>query len=150
MLRAASVGVALSVLGAGVALACQPCQNYVSFEDTVARAQLVVIGTAMKEAVHEYDGENDDFMVLRVDGVLKGEKVSGDIRVQSWSGMCPYGLFMKNGTQAVVYLSPMDDAWQIVGNGCAEPASPVEDGQVRTTKGVVALDAFRAAYFPSK
>jgi len=134
----------------GVALACQPCQKFISFEETVSRAQLVVIGTAVKEAVHENEGKDDDFMVLRVDGVLKGTPVSGDIRVQSWSGMCPYGLFMENGTQAVVYLSPAGDAWQTVGSGCAEPASEVKDGQVHTTKGAVALDAFRAAHFPSE
>jgi hypothetical protein len=140
MVVAGWVAIALS-FGTGAAIACQPCRSFISLEETIERADLIVVATGLTEA-QQFESENS---VVRVDSVLKGE-AAAEISVQTWYGMCSYGLFLRKDQQAVVYLKKDGDRYRTVSDGCAERAGAVSGDSVTTSKGVMTLEAFKAGY----
>lgn len=144
----------------GAALACQPCQETWNFEKTAAQADLVIVG----ERAIIHDRENREsfgppFVNIRVEQVLKGAEDDDVITVKSWSGMCDYGIYFKEGRR-VIFLSDASQGhtdktsgfsignvqYDSVNMGCAQKTLPVEDGMVEIEGEKLSLDDFKARY----
>jgi len=73
-----------------ISYACQPCDQILSFDETVKASELTIIGHALDSSKLM---ENQTIRV-EIMAILKGNTSRNIIRVRSWYGMCAYGLFV--------------------------------------------------------
>jgi hypothetical protein len=136
------------------ALACEPCAKTASLQETIQKAELIIIG----ERVDYKDGEvwgNENggpaSIQVRVHKALKGQAAAhSTIRVRSYYGMCAYGIYMGNKEQAVLYLSKKGDSYDAVENGCAQKTSLVEGGNVQLDDKAISIEEFSKTYLGGK
>jgi hypothetical protein len=131
------------------AMACSPCAGTLSLEETIAAAELVVLAerTDYKEGeVSATEPSGPEFIRVRVLKTLKGTAPDSELNVHSWYGMCPYGIYLGNKMQAVIYLVKKEDAFDSVGSGCAQQTNDVVDGQVQVRDKKIPMDEFIATY----
>ena len=123
------------------AFACQPCAEFLSMQDAVDEADLVIIG---RRTDYKKDEKMPEGITIYVERVLKGDiEPFSEITVRTMYGMCPYGVYMKDET-ALVFLKKLEKpkwSWQAiiphrfdytsVSYGCAPKAIPFVDGKVK-------------------
>lgn len=123
----------LAMVFFGKASACEPCVDVLTLEETAERADLIVIGYALEGITpSEFDGNfiGPDWMTLAVTQVIKGELRNNPIRVNSWNGMCQYGIVLEDNASYVIFLQDVGDMYDAVEHGCAVKALPVFDSFV--------------------
>jgi len=130
----ASVVLALS-FGLSRANACEPCTYQLSLEDTIEQADLVIIGT--KYGVGPLSGPENrpdiygpDWISVEVGHVLKGTESKEKIKVNSWTGMCKYGIVLEDDQPYMIFLEKGDLMYDSVDWGCSLKALPLIEGGV--------------------
>ena len=136
----------LLTLGAGRAFACEPCTKEASmqFEATAKAADLIIIGQrddfSPDELTHGVGGP--DSIKLKVRRVLKGKESREEIRVKSWSGMCPYGVIINDNLEHVVFLRKSGETYVAVAM-CSIKDYTVRDGMVEFGNQKITVEDFR-------
>jgi len=96
----------LGLLGAGLALACQPIPS-LSFENAVKAADLIVIGQQIKEGPSRPTGwpygGGPSWIDFKIEEVLKGEIIQNTIRL-STNEVCGCGLWSTSGPGKFMYF----------------------------------------------
>lgn len=132
--------------GARTARACEPCTKDASmqFEETARSADLIILGRrddfSPDELTHGVGGP--DFIKLNVRRVLKGEESRTEIRVKSWSGMCPYGIVINDNLEHIVFLKKAGDTYRAV-DMCSVKDYTVKEGLVEFGKQKISLEDFQ-------
>lgn len=115
------------------AKACEPCEAILSLEDTAAQADLVIIGRLTKEGPATDDGEGwggPEWIEIEVVEVFKGRPSGEQVRVNSWSGMCPYGITLNDANEHLIFLQETSGGYDAVNYGCAVKQLTIQEGRV--------------------
>ena len=124
----------------GIVRACEPCAYILNFEETVAEADLIMVGR--KTADGPSTGNGPDWISVQVVEVLLGNVAGGSIRVNSWDGMCAYGIIIEDDGLYVMLLKEGEDMYRAIEWGCSVKQFPVMDEYVQMDDGSVHLDDF--------
>jgi len=108
---------------ASVSFGCEPCAKYLSFEESVEEADLIIIGHKISEGPRSDFGEGwggPEWIEVKVKLVLKGETEAEKIKVNSWDAMCGYGITVDNDKDYVMLLKSIEGYQQFdaVDYGC--------------------------------
>ncbi len=128
--------------------ACEPCIEILGLEDTATQAELIIIGQKVAEAPHTSEHNGPDWITVRVVEILKGQIEQGQIQVNSWDGMCAYGIVADEGESYVMFLEQRNGQYDAVNIGCAVTALPVKDDAVETEEQVISIDDLVAKLGP--
>jgi hypothetical protein len=111
------------------AIACQPCKSKLDLEQSLKKADLVIVGKRI-----DYDPEEKMPSSIKVNiiKVLKGEIKKGQIEVKSWYGMCPYGIVVDDRIHVMILKNPskMQGMYTAVNTGCSVTKLPVKSNKV--------------------
>jgi len=130
--------------------ACQPCPIKLDFEDTVKASDLIVIGRKIGEypspemALPNQFGP--DWLRIEVQEALKGYCDARIIKVNSYNGMCPYGITINDENQYILFLQKANVDYidyDAVNHGCAEKTFSITDNQVKYQAKLMPLKIFR-------
>ncbi len=132
------------LLHSQAASACQPCPKVLSLAETVQKADLVIVGKNLTKRTQpdtEPGGPDEiDVWIIRT---LLGEETKKTIRVNSWDGMCPYGI-VADGGHNVMLLKRQQDKYDAVESGCSVKTYPVKNGIVDVEGTEMSLQNFTA------
>lgn len=125
------------VLGNSRIYACTPCAETFDFEATAKHADLIIIGEKISEGPWtgpKGSQAGPEWTDVKILDVLKGENSKGKIRVNSWDGMCDYGIVIGEG-KYIIFLAEreVDDEdyqYDTVHYSCSVKTYPVEDNVV--------------------
>lgn len=114
--------------------ACQPCAESFDWIETARSADVVVVGRKLDESAEE-DAGGPDWIDLMVDDELIGTAISEVVRVNSWDGMCPYGVQINGREPHIVFLKSANLSrtrahYTAVAQGCGAKALPIVDDHV--------------------
>jgi len=122
--------------------ACEPCLETLNLDETVGRADLIIVGQKIKDGppsgpegdVIDY---GPDWIEVKILEILKGETSEEIIKVNSWSAMCSYGIVIDDRDyvmfleyRSVKESSPLldeDYTYNAVNYGCAEKTILIDD-----------------------
>ena len=121
------------------ARACEPCVEFLNLEDTAAAADLIVVGRLVREGPST--GSGPDWIEIEILEVWKGETSQNVIRVNSWDGMCAYGIILLNRDSYLIFLEAKGEYYDAVNYGCAVRSMPVRNGQIEYEENAYSLDA---------
>ena len=124
------------------ARACEPCVEILDVEQTTAAAELIIIGRLVREGPST--GSGPDWLEIEVLEVWKGELAQRRIQVNSWDGMCAYGVILFDHEPHLIFLVKQGDMYDTVEAGCAVRSMLIEGDQIKTEEGLVPLDQFAA------
>jgi hypothetical protein len=127
---------------AAPARACEPCYRILTLEETTESAALVIIGKLVRKGLStgDYPQGGPDWIEVQVLETLKGTQGATKIRVNSWDGMCNYGILLPDKRDYVIFLAEGEDLYKAVDIGCAAKQFPIEDGMVEMDDESVPLD----------
>lgn len=139
--------------------ACELCPDdeLLTLAETVAQADLIVIAQKIGDedgrvTVPDPDG-GPEWSTLQIREVLRGTASQPEIIVNSWEGMCSYGIIV--GDQPVLLLleesSSADEPYQYdaVARGCGEKGYLVTNDSINLNGTVLSIDQFIAQYVPN-
>ena len=111
------------------AIACQPCKSKLDLEQSLKKADLVIVGKRI-----DYDPEEKMPSGIKVNiiKVLKGEIKKKQIEVKSWYGMCPYGIVVDDRIYVMILRKPlkMQGMHTTVNMGCSVTKLLVKSNKV--------------------
>jgi hypothetical protein len=125
------------------ARACEPCVEILDLEQTTAAAELIVIGRLVREGPST--GSGPDWLDIEILEVWKGALDQDRIRVNSWDGMCAYGVILFDHEPHLIFLEKRGDIFDAVENGCAVRSILIEGDLIHTEGGLAPLDEFAAS-----
>lgn len=121
------------------AIACQPCKSKLDFEQSLKKADLVIVGKRL-----DYDPEEKMPSSIKVNiiKVLKGKIKETQIQVKSWYGMCPYGIVVDDRVYVMILKKPlkMPGMYTTVNMGCSVTKLLVESNKVSVDGKIVAIE----------
>ena len=133
--------------------ACEPCPRILGLEETAQRADIVLIGRKVKEGPRSNPARapgGPEWIDVAVEQVLKGTVSAKTIHVNSWDGMCQYGIVMGADTSVLFLRAPVMRAGRIeygsVDNGCSVTALPMRDGQVIVKTQAMSIETLQALW----
>ena len=114
---------------AGTAIACQPCRSKLDLEQSLKKADLVIVGKRI-----DYDPAEKKPPIIKVEiiKVLKGEIKEAQIEVKSWYGMCPYGIVVDDQVYVMILKKPfkIEGAYTTINGGCSVTKLLVKSNRV--------------------
>jgi hypothetical protein len=120
--------IAIAIM-ATAAIACQPCQSKLDLEQSLKKADLVIVGKRI-----DYDPEEKMPSTIKVNiiKVLKGEIKEAQIEVKSWYGMCGYGIVVDDQIYVMILIksSEMQGVYTTVNGGCSVTQLLVKSNKV--------------------
>lgn len=122
-----------------LAQACEPCMEFLNLEDTTAAADLIVVGQLVREGPST--GTGPDWIDIEIIEVWKGEAPQSVIRVNSWDGMCAYGIILQNRDSYLIFLEAEGENYDAVNYGCAVRSMPIQSEQIEYEEQAYSLDA---------
>jgi hypothetical protein len=130
------------------ALACEPCFRILTLEETAEAADLVIIGRLARKgpSTGDYPQGGPDWIEVQVLETLKGKPKEKRIRVNSWDGMCNYGIILPDKRDYIIFLAEGEELYKAVDIGCAAKQFPIENGMVMLETESVSLDEFVARW----
>lgn len=134
---------ALAVVVAGrlrPAFACTPCPSTLSLAETIDRADLIVVGSRVGDGPMADSGP--DWIEVQPAEILRGEAGQGRLRVNSFDGMCGYGIVVERNAPTVMLLQREGEMYDAVASGCSVSQLPVEGDAVSIDGEAVPLDDF--------
>jgi hypothetical protein len=135
-----AVGLILAaLLAVQIVYACEPCPEVLTFEESVAEADVIIIGERV--GLGPSTGDGPDWITVKVYEVLKGSVPDERIQVNSWNGMCPYGIVVEDGLYVMI-LDKFEGQYDAVHWGCGVKTFPVESEMVMMGDGPVSIDEF--------
>ncbi len=154
---------AVFVLTAMPTRACEPCEKFMSLDDVVERADVILIGNRQDPPWFfndNHSGEGPPKIKVKVNRVLKGVIEKDTIIVDSWSGMCAYGITLYKEKNVLMLLKASANSNQnpksyMAVDFCGPKQFKIIDGYLtkETMRGtqkiderVMALEEFEARY----
>lgn len=120
--------------------ACEPCKEVLDFENTVERADLIIVGRKIENGPNTFPYKHlrrytrPDWIKVKVVRTLKGVPSSKWILVNSWDGKCKYGLVLDDELYVMFLrqrsVSGQDYQYDAVNYGCSVKNYLVENGSV--------------------
>lgn len=104
-------------LNLGEARACEPClkEKSMQFEETARASDLIIIGSRTDFSPEELKvGIGPETIKVKVVRVLKGAVGKEEIKVKSWSGMCPYDIVLIDNLPHVIFLKKSGELYTAV------------------------------------
>ena len=121
------------------AIACQPCKSKLDLEQSLKKADLVIVGKRI-----DYDPEEKMPSSIKVNiiKVLKGEIKRGQIEVKSWYGMCPYGIVVDARIYVMILKNPskMQGMYTTVNTGCSVTKLLVKSNKVSVNGKIMSIE----------
>lgn len=100
--------------------ACQPCAATLDMDDSIMQADVVIAGRRL-----DYDPQEQamrpggpDTVTVSILRVFKGSVAEPTILVNSWDGMCPYGIVVDDQPYVMI-LKRRENLYDPVNLGCA-------------------------------
>lgn len=124
--------------------ACIPCPKELSFDETAQEADLIIIGKKISEGPSTKYGKSPggpDWIKVAILEVLKGETNQKEVAVNSWNGMCAYGIVVNDGTY-VMLLEKGKDQYYEVHSGCGAKTFLIENDKVDFYGEKISVDDF--------
>jgi hypothetical protein len=130
--------IALAVI-AETATACQPCKSKLDLEQSLKKADLVIIG---KRTDYDPEEKMPSLIKVKIIKVLKGEIKDAQIEVKSWYGMCPYGIVVDNRIYLMILNKPlkMPGVYTTVNTGCSVTKLLVKSNEVSVDGKIMAIE----------
>ena len=129
------------------AFACEPCSKILTLEETVEKAQFIIIGQKIGEADKPSKESIDGppWIEVKINSILKGDIDTNKIKAASWYGMCRYG-FANVGYDRlyVMFLERAEGGtlYDAVDWGCSVKKLWVENNTVTYNGEKVSIDEF--------
>ena len=121
------------------ATACQPCRSKLDLEQSLKKADLVIVGKRI-----DYDPEEKMPSTIKVNiiKVLKGEIKKKQIEVKSWYGMCPYGIVVDDRIYVMILKNPskMQGMYTTVNSGCSVTKLLVKSNKVSVDGRIMSIE----------
>jgi hypothetical protein len=137
-------GIIFSFLFASlIVYACEPCPSTLNFQETVEKSDLIVIGQRTDFSPNEQDSFETLPESINVDiiEILKGSTNQNQITVNSWDGMCGYGIVVDD-KEYVMLLQKKDNMYDAVNFGCSIKTFSVDNGLVDFNGDKISIDEF--------
>lgn len=135
-------GIIFSFFFTATVYACQPCPSTLNFEETVEKSDLIIIGQRTDFSPNEQDSfEVPDSINVKIIEILKGETSQNQISVNSWDGMCGYGIVIDD-KKYVMLLQERDNIYDTIDFGCSVKTFSVENGLVDFNGDKISIDEF--------
>ena len=137
-------GIIFSFLFAvSIVYACEPCPSTLNFEETVEKSDLIIIGQRTDFSSNEQDSFETlpDSINVKIIEILKGNTNQNQITVNSWDGMCGYGIVVDN-KEYVILLQERDNMYDAVDFGCSVKTFSVDNGLVDFNGDKISIDEF--------
>jgi hypothetical protein len=131
------------IVVASVVYAFEPCSSTLNFEETVEKSDLIIIGQRTDFSPDEQDSFETvpDSINVRIIEILHGDTNRNQITINSWDGMCGYGIVVDDKTY-VMLLQERDDIYDAVDFGCSVKTFPVDNGLVDFNGDKISIDEF--------
>jgi hypothetical protein len=132
-------------LGLSEARACEPClkEKSMQFEETARTSDLIIIGRRTDFSPDELrTGIGPETIKVKVVRVLKGKASRKEIKVKSWSGMCPYGVILNDNLQHVIFLKKLGALYYAV-DMCSVKDYIIKDGMVEFEDQKIGIEDFQ-------
>jgi len=132
---------AILLLSAKTACACEPCSKTLDFDETARKSNLIIIGQKIADGPRSDFGEGyggPDWIEVKITKIFKGNSSKDTIKVNSWDGMCPYGIVVDDKPH-IMFLqkrSSIEENYEYdaVDYGCSVHTLPAENNKI-TYKG---------------
>lgn len=132
------------------AFACEPCQKTLNLIETIQKADVIIEGQKISEGprseVLNPDYAKPEWIEIGVLDTLKGNPAEASVKVNSWDGMCPYGIVVDDRTYVFFLVkrevNDEEYAYDAVDFGCAQKTLIVENNAVNFHGSQVSLDDF--------
>ena len=114
-----------------------------NFEETVEKSDLIIIGQRTDFSSNEQDSFETlpDSINVKIIEILKGNTNQNQITVNSWNGMCGYGIVVDD-KEYVMLLQEKDNMYDAVDFGCSVKTFPVDNGLVDFNGDKISIDEF--------
>ena len=124
---------------AGTAVACQPCKSKLDLEQSLKQADLVIVG---KRTDYDPAGKKPPRIKVDIIKVLKGETKEAQIEVQSWYGMCPYGIVVDDKIHVMILKKSLKfrGAYTAVNGSCSVTKLPVKSNKVSVAGRIMSIE----------
>lgn len=107
-------------------LACEPCAQSLTLQQTADQAGLIIMGTRTTPVQpNEKMGEGGpEYIMYDVQAVLKGQYGANAIKILGWQSMCDYGVVVEPERPYVIFLTKQagSDYYKPLNNGCSVKA----------------------------
>ncbi len=126
-----------------IVYACEPCPSTLTFEETVEKSDLIIIGQRTDFSPNEQDSFETlpDSINVKIIEILKGNTNQNQITVNSWNSMCGYGIVVDN-KEYVMLLQERDNMYDAVDFGCSVKTFSVDKGLVDFNGDKISIDEF--------
>ena len=127
--------------------ACEPCAQYLSFEETVSAADLIIIGQKAGEGpLSDAVPGGPEWIAVKVIKVLKGEPSAAVIKVNSWDAMCGYGIVVADNPYVMLLqkrnVAHEDYEYDAVRYGCGVKTYRVDGDRIYFEDQKIGFDEF--------
>lgn len=146
--RLLSVG--LGVLFTSHALACPPCKEILSLEETIKQAEVIAIAEHAGHVVHNKRPDifktGETKVKLKLLHILKGDLQPATVIVLAYSGPC-HGVDLSEHETALVLLKKTPDGeYDAINHGCSFRQARVRDGLIEINNSSMTLEVFSRQY----
>ena len=134
--------------------ACEPCVKQLNFEETVKDSDLIILGQKVADGPSTAaEGHCDpytcgpDWIEVKIINVLNGPEIAGRLKVNSWDGMCNYGIVV-DSQEYIMFLKRRsveheDYRYDAVNYGCSIHTYLVQNNTVDFEGKKIAIDEFK-------
>lgn len=127
-----------------IVFACQPCSKSLSLEETIEKAQFIIIGQQISGDSTE-ESDNPKWIEVKIGKILKGNIKQEKVKLASWYAMCPYGIInIDNGQSYMIFLEKEEGEiiYEAVDSGCSVKTLLAENDMVSFQGEKISLDEF--------
>lgn len=116
--------------------ACEPCRETFDFQQTVQHSDAIIIGQKIEEGPQTEPRfpSSPDWIKVKVLRGLRGGVIDPEIKVNSWDGMCPYGIVVDDKTYVMLLKAKADSPegyqYDAVNYGCGVKTYLLENDQI--------------------
>jgi hypothetical protein len=127
------------------AYGCEPCAQSLNLRQTIAQSDVIIMGQKIQDGPLNAAG-TPEWIEVSVKEVLKGTVTEDPIKVNSWNGMCPYGIVVDE-LPYMMFLVKRESShegylYDAVNSGCAVKTFLVENNNVDVENQPISLENF--------
>jgi len=130
-----------AILYSATAQPCQPCMSSLSLSESIVESDVVAL-VYFSEA---RERPAKDVISLEVLEVLKGDYTKNMMSAYSWNRMCPYGIYLKEGTHIVLLIS-IEGIYSSVNHRCSVDTLSIEEDKVKVGEESLTIEEFKTRY----
>jgi len=126
--------------------ACEPCLSTLTLQETARAADLIITGRKVAQYPPKGMGAvfgGPDWIRVEVYDVLKGQEQRDSIKINSYNGMCGYGVVINDEEVYIMFLQKAQNNmvdYDSVNGGCAVKSLLIKNGLVAYNDSMVAMD----------